>query len=84
MSSATRRPTGLGPLVGDAFPVPCVDGKDRPYLNLDSAASTSAFPVVARAVDDFLPWYSSVHRGAGHKSAAIDRCLRGVTDQVAE
>jgi selenocysteine lyase/cysteine desulfurase len=54
--------------VGDALPVPCVDGKDRPYLNLDSAASTSAFPVVARAVDDFLPWYSSVHRGAGYKS----------------
>jgi selenocysteine lyase/cysteine desulfurase len=68
MSSATRQPTGLSPLVGDAFPVPCVDGKDRPYVNLDSAASTSAFPVVARAVDDFLPWYSSVHRGAGHKS----------------
>jgi selenocysteine lyase/cysteine desulfurase len=24
--------------------------------------------VVADAVDDFLPWYSSVHRGAGYKS----------------
>jgi selenocysteine lyase/cysteine desulfurase len=53
--------------------VPCVDGQDRPYLNLDAAASTSALPVVARAVEDFLPCYSSVHRGAGHKSQQSTR-----------
>jgi len=66
----TQPRTGAGPiaLVGDGVPVPCVDGRDRPYLNLDAAASTSALPAVARAVEDFLPWYSSVHRGAGHKS----------------
>src|SRR5437763_16251292 len=56
------------PLVGDGLPVPCVDGRDRPYLNLDSAASASALPAVARRVEEFLPWYSSVHRGAGYKS----------------
>lgn len=55
-------------LVGDGLAVPCVDGQDRPYLNLDAAASTSALPEVARRVQDFLPWYSSVHRGAGYKS----------------
>src|SRR5207249_1192116 len=49
-------------------PVPCVDGRERPYLNLDSAASASALPAVARRVEEFLPWYSSVHRGAGFKS----------------
>src|ERR671910_427516 len=54
-------------LVGDGLPVPCVDGRHRPYLNLDAAASTSALAAVARAVEDFLPWYSSVHRGAGYK-----------------
>src|ERR687892_2467416 len=59
---------GTVALVGDGLPVPCVDGRDRPYLNLDAAASTSALPAVARAVEDFLPWYSSVHRGAGYKS----------------
>ncbi len=66
----TQPRTGAGPvvLVGDGLPVPCVDGRDRPYLNLDAAASTSALPAVARAVEDFLPWYSSVHRGAGYKS----------------
>ncbi len=56
------------PLVGDETPVPCVDGHERPYLNLDSAASTNAMPAVAEAVQCFLPWYSSVHRGAGYKS----------------
>jgi selenocysteine lyase/cysteine desulfurase len=55
-------------LVGDGLPVPCVDGRERPYLNLDSAASASALPAVARRVEEFLPWYSSVHRGAGYKS----------------
>jgi selenocysteine lyase/cysteine desulfurase len=48
--------------------VPCVDGRDRPYLNLDAAASTNALPEVAARVSEFVPWYSSVHRGAGYKS----------------
>ena len=56
------------PLVGDGLAVPCVDGRERPYLNLDAAASTSAFTAVAERVFEFLPWYSSVHRGAGYKS----------------
>jgi selenocysteine lyase/cysteine desulfurase len=55
-------------LVGDDLLVPCLDGVDRPYLSLDSAASTPALPAVADRVTEFLPWYSSVHRGAGYKS----------------
>lgn len=55
-------------LVGDGDPVPCVDGTERPYLSLDAAASTAALPSVAQAVTDFLPTYSSVHRGAGYRS----------------
>ena len=65
-------PTGRSPLpislVGDDVSVPCGDGRERRYLNLDSAASTNALPAVARQVQEFLPWYSSVHRGAGYKS----------------
>ncbi len=48
--------------------MPCVDGHERPYVNLDAAASTGALPAVAERVHAFLPWYSSVHRGAGYKS----------------
>jgi selenocysteine lyase/cysteine desulfurase len=55
-------------LVGDGLPVPCLDGAERPYLNLDAGASTNVLPAVAERVREFLPWYSSVHRGAGYKS----------------
>ncbi|MEY2588574.1 MAG: hypothetical protein QOJ67_558 [Acidimicrobiaceae bacterium] len=56
------------PLVGDDMLVPCLDGVERPACSLDAAASTSAFPSVLDAVTGFVPFYSSVHRGAGWKS----------------
>ena len=34
-------------LVGDEVLVPCGDGGDRRYVNLDVAASTNALPAVA-------------------------------------
>jgi selenocysteine lyase/cysteine desulfurase len=55
-------------LVGDELTVPCLDGTLRRYLSLDAAASTPALPAVLDRVNEFLPWYSSVHRGAGWKS----------------
>ena len=55
-------------LVGDDVQVPCLDGTERRYLSLDAAASTGAHPDVADRVNEMLPWYSSVHRGAGRKS----------------
>ena len=61
-------------LVGDDVLVPCIDGTERRYVNLDAAASTGALPAVATGVHDFVPWYSSVHRGTGMKSRrATDR-----------
>ena len=48
--------------------MPCLDGVDRPAIELDQAASTQAHPEAAARVDEFLPWYSSVHRGAGFRS----------------
>ncbi len=56
------------PLVGDRTLVPVAGGEPQPYVNLDCAASTPPSVRVAAAVQDFLPWYSSVHRGAGAKS----------------
>ena len=58
----------LARLVGDEVTVACVDGRERPYVALDAAASTGALPSVLDRVERFLPWYSSVHRGAGWKS----------------
>lgn len=45
-----------------------MDGTDRPYVDLDAAASTSALPAVAARVAEFLPGYASVHRGSGLRS----------------
>jgi len=56
------------PLVGDGMLVPCVDGHERPYVALDAAASTGVLEPVFRRVEEFLPSYSSVHRGSGYKS----------------
>ena len=54
--------------VGTQTPAPLLDGSHRPYINLDNAASTPPLEAVQRAVDGFLPYYSSVHRGTGFKS----------------
>jgi selenocysteine lyase/cysteine desulfurase len=58
----------LADLIGSGQLVPCLDGVDRPAIELDQAASTQAHPDAAARVDEFLPWYSSVHRGAGFRS----------------
>src|SRR3954453_982428 len=55
-------------LVGDELRVPCIDGVERVACSLDAAASTAALPSVLDAVTEFVPLYSSVHRGAGWKS----------------
>jgi len=60
----------LATLVGDDREVPVATGELRRYLCFDAGASTAALPEVAAAVNDFLPHYSSVHRGAGWKSQA--------------
>lgn len=55
-------------VVGMRTEVPLLNGKQMRYVNLDSAASTPALVHVQQTVEKFLPWYSSVHRGAGYKS----------------
>jgi selenocysteine lyase/cysteine desulfurase len=54
--------------VGLDVQVPLLSGAQRRYVNLDNAASTPSFKHVQQAVDRFLEYYSSVHRGTGFKS----------------
>jgi len=54
-------------------PVPTLDGRLRRYVNLDNAATTPPFVTVIDAVERFLPYYSSVHRGTGYKSRLSTR-----------
>jgi selenocysteine lyase/cysteine desulfurase len=55
-------------IVGIDTPVPVLDGSERPYIFLDNAASTPTFGRVLQCVQEFMPWYSGVHRGTGFKS----------------
>jgi selenocysteine lyase/cysteine desulfurase len=55
-------------LVGGDLHIAMAGGAPRRYVDLDSAATTSASGTVLSTVQAFLPWYSSVHRGAGAKS----------------
>jgi cysteine desulfurase / selenocysteine lyase len=55
-------------IVGIEAQVPLLDGSQRQYVNFDNAASTPALRPVYDKVNEFLTWYSSVHRGAGFKS----------------
>ncbi|WP_091048407.1 aminotransferase class V-fold PLP-dependent enzyme [Nocardioides sp. YR527] len=58
----------LLPLVGSKTQVPLLDGTTTTYANLDVAASAPALQSVADRVAEVLPWYASVHRGAGYLS----------------
>lgn len=55
-------------VVGAETLVPLTDGRQLPYANLDAAASAPALNTVAERVANVLPYYASVHRGAGYLS----------------
>jgi selenocysteine lyase/cysteine desulfurase len=55
-------------LVGSDLQVPLVDGEWVRYANLDNAASAPALSQVSDTVAELLPYYGSVHRGAGFAS----------------
>jgi selenocysteine lyase/cysteine desulfurase len=57
-----------GRIVGLDRRMPLLDGRQARYINLDNAASTPPFVDVLDAMQRFLPYYSSVHRGTGFKS----------------
>ncbi|MBA2637432.1 MAG: aminotransferase class V-fold PLP-dependent enzyme [Solirubrobacterales bacterium] len=54
------------PVVGQGLSVPVVgDGTEVRGVNLDCAATTPALVAVAERIARVLPYYGSVHRGAG-------------------
>lgn len=68
------------PLVGDEAETTCADGTVRRLCSFDSAASTAPLPAVLARVEEFLPSYSSVHRGASHKSRASTAAYEAARD----
>ncbi|WP_244648386.1 aminotransferase class V-fold PLP-dependent enzyme [Ruminiclostridium herbifermentans] len=55
-------------IVGVNTKVPLDNGTYTTAINFDNAATTPPFYSVEKEVRDFLPWYSSIHRGRGYKS----------------
>ena len=55
-------------LVYDKILVPLQNGLMTPYINFDNAATTPPFISVMEEINNFSPYYSSVHRGVGYKS----------------
>jgi selenocysteine lyase/cysteine desulfurase len=70
-------------LVGEDVQVPCADGHQRRYVNLDYAASTPMMADVWEAVEAFVPYYSSVHRGTGYKSQIATEAFEDARHDVA-
>ena len=75
--------TQIPQMLGADAEVACVDGRTLRYANLDHAASTPVMADVWAAVEAFVPWYSSVHRGSGHKSQLSTAEFEGARDDVA-
>lgn len=76
----------LPPVLAERLAVPTVTGALVDYANLDHAASAPCLAAVRDAVDALLPWYASVHRGAGFASRTCtnvyEQARRVVADAV--
>jgi len=55
-------------VVGIDKKVPLLNGDKVPYIYLDNAASTPTLKPVLKSLNDFMEWYSNIHRGTGFKS----------------
>ena len=71
-------------LAGHDLQVPLAGGELTSYVNLDYAASTPAMERVVDTVNAFLPWYASVHRGAGFPSQVSTRAHEAARHAIAD
>ena len=55
-------------VLGIDMTVPLLDGRTQRYVFLDNGASTPTFKTVLRSLEEYMPWYSGVHRGTGIKA----------------
>ncbi|MDZ4091033.1 MAG: aminotransferase class V-fold PLP-dependent enzyme [Arthrobacter sp.] len=64
--AVARRP--LAAVTGAEIQAPLIHGGHVRYANLDYGASAPALSVVSAYLNEILPYYASVHRGAGYAS----------------
>lgn len=71
---------GLFDVVGGDVTVPLLDGRRCRYINFDNAASTPVCVQVQRGLEQFMPYYASIHRGAGFKSLVSTQAYETVRE----
>ncbi len=73
-------------IVGAQLPITLADGRSVEHANFDYAATAPSLVAAADAVTELLPWYGSVHRGAGFASRkctlAYERARETITDFI--
>ncbi|MBF6229068.1 aminotransferase class V-fold PLP-dependent enzyme [Nocardia abscessus] len=72
----------LARVSGDELRVPLVQGGTATYANFDYAASAPALTQVTDRVQQLLPFYASVHRGAGYASRISTECYEAARGSV--
>ncbi|MER5477985.1 aminotransferase class V-fold PLP-dependent enzyme [Streptomyces sp. NPDC002734] len=71
------------PVLGLDVTVPLADGRRVPYVALDQAASAPVLRQVWDEVAEYVPFYGSVHRGAGHLSQLSTELFEDARECVA-
>ncbi|MBB5913375.1 selenocysteine lyase/cysteine desulfurase [Nocardia transvalensis] len=77
-----RTCAALARVSGCDLRVPLVQGGTRTYANFDYAASAPALAQVTDRVTELLPYYASVHRGAGYASRISTDCYEAARGSV--
>ncbi len=83
VTRACRTGDPIARVSGCELRVPLVQGGFRTYANFDYAASAPALAQVTDRVNELLPFYASVHRGAGYASRISTDCYERARDSVA-
>ncbi|MFD5176075.1 aminotransferase class V-fold PLP-dependent enzyme [Nocardia sp. NPDC058379] len=73
----------LATVSGADLRVPLVQGGTEAYANFDYAASAPALQQVTDRISKLLPYYASVHRGAGYASRISTECYEASRGAVA-
>lgn len=81
-TTTTTTEHAIPAVAGAALTVPLITGERVTYANLDHAASAPCLDQVREAVDELLPWYASVHRGAGFASQVCTRVYEQARNAV--
>ncbi|WP_245732316.1 aminotransferase class V-fold PLP-dependent enzyme [Propionispora vibrioides] len=69
-------------VVGVNERVPLLNGSYSTAINFDNAATTPPFHCVLRKIEEFCPWYSSVHRGTGYKSVTTSDWYEAAREEI--